>query len=38
MGTTRVVLPPQFVEDAKAFADGTREPAEPRDAATVVSR
>jgi 8-oxo-dGTP pyrophosphatase MutT (NUDIX family) len=30
------VLPPQFVEDAKAFADGTREPAEPRDAATVV--
>jgi 8-oxo-dGTP pyrophosphatase MutT (NUDIX family) len=31
-----VVLPPQFVEDAKAFADGTREPAEPRDAATVV--
>jgi 8-oxo-dGTP pyrophosphatase MutT (NUDIX family) len=31
-----VVLPPQFVEDAKAFADGTRTPAEPRDAATVV--
>ncbi len=34
--TTRVVLPPQLVEDARAFADGTREPAEPRDAATVV--
>jgi 8-oxo-dGTP pyrophosphatase MutT (NUDIX family) len=35
-GSIRITLPPQFVEDAKAFADGTREPAEPRDAATVV--
>ncbi len=33
---TRVQLPPQLVEDAKAFVDGTREPAEPRNAATVV--
>ncbi len=32
----RVQLPPQLVEDAKAFADGSREPAEPRNAATVV--
>jgi 8-oxo-dGTP pyrophosphatase MutT (NUDIX family) len=32
----RVQLPPQLVEDARAFADGTREPAEPRNAATVV--
>ena len=32
----RVQLPPQFVEDARAFADGSREPAEPRNAATVV--
>ncbi|MGA8247408.1 MAG: NUDIX hydrolase [Nocardioides sp.] len=29
-------LPPQLVETARAFADGTRTPAEPRDAATVV--
>jgi 8-oxo-dGTP pyrophosphatase MutT (NUDIX family) len=35
-GSIRIMLPPQFVEDARAFADGTREPAEPRDAATVV--
>jgi 8-oxo-dGTP pyrophosphatase MutT (NUDIX family) len=32
----RVQLPPQLVEDARAFADGTREPAAPRNAATVV--
>ncbi len=32
----RVHLPPQLVEDARAFADGTREAAEPRNAATVV--
>ncbi len=32
----RVSLPQQLVEDARAFADGTREPAEPRNAATVV--
>jgi 8-oxo-dGTP pyrophosphatase MutT (NUDIX family) len=32
----RVQLPPQLVEDARAFADGSREPAEPRNAATVV--
>ncbi len=32
----RVQLPPQFVEGARAFADGSREPAEPRNAATVV--
>ncbi len=32
----RVQLPPQLVADAQAFADGTREPAEPRNAATVV--
>jgi 8-oxo-dGTP pyrophosphatase MutT (NUDIX family) len=32
----RVQLPPQLVEDAQAYADGTREPAEPRNAATVV--
>jgi len=32
----RVRLPPQLVEDAKAYADGSREPAEPRNAATVV--
>ena len=32
----RVQLPPQLVEAARAFADGTREPAEPRNAATVV--
>lgn len=34
--TIRVQLPPQLVDDARAFADGTREPAEPRNAATVV--
>jgi 8-oxo-dGTP pyrophosphatase MutT (NUDIX family) len=33
---TRVQLPPQLVDDARAFTDGTREPAEPRNAATVV--
>ena len=32
----RVQLPPQLVADARAFSDGTREPAEPRNAATVV--
>jgi 8-oxo-dGTP pyrophosphatase MutT (NUDIX family) len=32
----RVQLPPQLVEDARAYADGTREAAEPRNAATVV--
>jgi 8-oxo-dGTP pyrophosphatase MutT (NUDIX family) len=32
----KVQLPPQLVDDARAFADGTREPAEPRNAATVV--
>ena len=32
----RVQLPPQLVDDARAFSDGTREPAEPRNAATVV--
>ena len=32
----RVQLPPQLVEDAQAYADGSREPAEPRNAATVV--
>ena len=32
----RVQLPPQLVEDARAFGDGSREPAEPRNAATVV--
>jgi 8-oxo-dGTP pyrophosphatase MutT (NUDIX family) len=31
-----VQLPPSFAEQAAAFADGSREPAEPRDAATVV--
>jgi 8-oxo-dGTP pyrophosphatase MutT (NUDIX family) len=34
--SVRITLPPEFVEDARAFADGTREPAEPRNAATVV--
>ena len=33
---TRVQLPPQLVEDARAYATGEREPAEPRNAATVV--
>lgn len=32
----RMQLPPQLVEDALAYADGRREPAEPRNAATVV--
>ncbi len=32
----RVQLPPQLVEDARAYTDGSREPAEPRNAATVV--
>jgi len=32
----QVSLPPQLVEHARAFADGSRTPAEPRDAATVV--
>ncbi len=32
----RVQLPPQLVESAREYADGTREPAEPRNAATVV--
>ena len=32
----RVSLPPQLVEHARAFADGSQTPAEPRDAATVV--
>jgi 8-oxo-dGTP pyrophosphatase MutT (NUDIX family) len=31
-----VHLPPEFAEQAAAFTDGTKEPAEPRDAATVV--
>jgi 8-oxo-dGTP pyrophosphatase MutT (NUDIX family) len=34
--TIRVQLPRQLVDDARAFSDGTREPAEPRNAATVV--
>ena len=32
----RVQLPAQFVESAREYADGTREPVEPRNAATVV--
>jgi 8-oxo-dGTP pyrophosphatase MutT (NUDIX family) len=32
----RIPLPPQLVEQAREYADGTRQPAEPRDAATVV--
>src|SRR5687768_4482863 len=32
----RVQLPPQLVEDAQSYADGSREPVEPRNAATVV--
>jgi 8-oxo-dGTP pyrophosphatase MutT (NUDIX family) len=32
----RVSLPPQLVADAREFAEGRRQPAEPRDAATVV--
>jgi len=35
-GNVRVQLPPQLVDDARAFADGSKEPAEPRNAATVV--
>ena len=31
-----VHLPPEFAEQAAAFADGSKAPAEPRDAATVV--
>jgi 8-oxo-dGTP pyrophosphatase MutT (NUDIX family) len=31
-----VQLPAEFAEQARAFADGTKEPVEPRDAATVV--
>ncbi|MCW2829166.1 MAG: hypothetical protein JWQ67_2782, partial [Marmoricola sp.] len=33
---SRVQLPSQLVESAQAFTDGGREPAEPRNAATVV--
>jgi 8-oxo-dGTP pyrophosphatase MutT (NUDIX family) len=32
----RVPLPPELVEQARAYADGSRTPVEPRDAATVV--
>lgn len=32
----RVPLPPHLVEQARAYAEGTRTPAEPRNAATVV--
>ena len=32
----RVSLPPQLVEHARQFSEGRRQPAEPRDAATVV--
>jgi 8-oxo-dGTP pyrophosphatase MutT (NUDIX family) len=32
----RVSLPPQLIEQARAFAEGRSEPVEPRDAATVV--
>lgn len=32
----RIQLPPQLVEDVRAFSTGEREPAEPRNAATVV--
>jgi 8-oxo-dGTP pyrophosphatase MutT (NUDIX family) len=32
----RVSLPPQLVEHAREFAEGRRQPAEPRDAATVI--
>ena len=35
-GNVRVQLPPHLVDDARAFADGTKEPVEPRNAATVV--
>jgi 8-oxo-dGTP pyrophosphatase MutT (NUDIX family) len=34
--SVRVQLPPQLVDDARAFADGSKEPVEPRNAATVV--
>jgi 8-oxo-dGTP pyrophosphatase MutT (NUDIX family) len=34
--SVRVELPPQLVEHARAFSDGSRLPAEPRNAATVV--
>ena len=36
MAGVRVRLPAQFVESARAFADGTTTPVEPRNAATVV--
>jgi 8-oxo-dGTP pyrophosphatase MutT (NUDIX family) len=32
----RIPLPPDLVEQAREYADGTRQPVEPRDAATVV--
>jgi 8-oxo-dGTP pyrophosphatase MutT (NUDIX family) len=32
----RIPLPPHLVEQAREYADGTRQPVEPRDAATVV--
>lgn len=32
----RLPLPPHLVEQAREYADGTREPAAPRDAATVI--
>ena len=35
-GFVRVPLPQHLVDDARAFADGTKEPVEPRNAATVV--
>jgi 8-oxo-dGTP pyrophosphatase MutT (NUDIX family) len=35
-GNVRVQLPPHLVDDARAFADGSKEPVEPRNAATVV--
>jgi 8-oxo-dGTP pyrophosphatase MutT (NUDIX family) len=34
--SVRVTLPPQLVEQARAFTDSPRTPVEPRDAATVV--
>jgi 8-oxo-dGTP pyrophosphatase MutT (NUDIX family) len=34
--SVRIQLPPHMVDHARAFADGRREPAEPRNAATVV--
>ena len=35
-GNVRVQLPQYLVDDARAFADGSKEPVEPRNAATVV--